>query len=191
MVALVISLNMSFKNASIGMNSKMKCTTNTVKTVAISGYEEILSRVAIAGGFDVNFLYKVIYIESRHIYNIENKVTGAYGLIQVMPKYVNNYGLRSMNELKKMTRWEQVKLVILPHYSKYNGKIKNLADCYLAIFYPAAVGKSNSYKIGGNLVAQQNSGFDLNKDNQITKGEVVEYLNKFNFPTNKKEFLKI
>ena len=48
----------------------------------------------------------------------------------------------------------------------------------MATFWPAGVGKADSYKIGGAEVARVNKIFDLDKNGQITAGEFRQYYAK-------------
>jgi hypothetical protein len=60
---------------------------------------------------------------------------------------------------------------------------------YLATFFPVALGKSDSFimqtnSLSASTIARQNPGVDLNKDGQITVGELKEYCyNKFDSAT--------
>lgn len=98
---------------------------------------------------------------------------GATGLIQFMPATARGLGTTT-EALSKMSATEQLKYVE-KYYSSFKGQIKSGTDLYLATFWPAAVGKSDSYKIGGAEVARVNGIFDLNKNGQITAGEFREY----------------
>jgi hypothetical protein len=61
------------------------------------------------------------------------------------------------------------------YYANYKGKLSSGADLYLATFWPAALGKPDSYNIGGAGTARGNSGFDLDHNGQITAGEFRRY----------------
>ena len=63
------------------------------------------------------------------------------------------------------------------YFQCYTGRLNNLGDVYLAVLYPAGIGKSDDYVMfseGGSRPTQyfQNKGLDLNKDGNITRGEV-------------------
>ena len=52
----------------------------------------------------------------------------------------------------------------------------SLEDTYMAILYPAAIGKPSNWKMpwaAGSLAYKQNAGLDLNKDSVITKAEAA------------------
>ena len=59
--------------------------------------------------------------------------------------------------------------------------MSNLFDAYVAVFFPAAIGKPDNWnfetkKIKRSTVARQNPGIDLNKDGTITVAEFKGYL---------------
>ena len=103
--------------------------------------------------------------------------SGAIGLIQFMPSTAKALGTTS-DALAGMSFTEQLEYV--RRYMKtYASRIQSLEDCYLAVFYPAAIGRADSYVMGrrGSLgfdgrVYDQNAGFDRDKDGNVTRGEV-------------------
>jgi hypothetical protein len=98
----------------------------------------------------------------------------ATGLIQFMPSTSRWLGTTNL-DLYHMTNVEQLDYVE-KYLMTYKGKYKTFDDLYLAIFWPAAIGKPDDYKIGSKEVARQNPIFDPNKDEQITKAEVRQRL---------------
>jgi hypothetical protein len=105
--------------------------------------------------------------------------SGAIGLIQFMGSTAKNLGT-STAELAAMTFVEQLKYV-RAYLAPYASRIKSLDDCYLAVFYPAAIGREDSYVVGrrgaeGFLgrVYEQNAGFDRNQDGDVTKAEICK-----------------
>ena len=138
--------------------------------------KEICSKLAI----NPEWLLAVMYIESRINPKAVNKYTGATGLIQFMPTTANSLGTTTA-ALQSMTAVEQLDYVYL-YLKPYTGKMQSLMDVYFAIFFPAAIGKPADYvlqtsKLSAALIASQNSGYDINKDNQITVAEVEQKLN--------------
>ena len=105
---------------------------------------------------------------------------GALGLIQFMPATALYLGT-SIQELEKMRFVEQMAYVE-KYLMTYATRIRSLEDCYLAVFYPNAIGRADDYVLGrrgasGFLgrVFEQNAGFDGKggpKDGDITRGEV-------------------
>lgn len=102
-----------------------------------------------------------------------NGMSNATGLIQFMPDTARALGT-SVDALKRMSATEQLKYVE-KYFKPYAGKIKSGPDMYMATFWPAGLGKPDSYNIGGATVARQNKIFDLNRNGQITAGEFREY----------------
>ena len=60
------------------------------------------------------------------------------------------------------------------YFQPYKGKLKTLEDVYMAILYPAAIGKPSDAALfkAGTKVYEQNKGFDKDNDGVITPGEV-------------------
>lgn len=128
-------------------------------------------------------LLAIMYIESRFNPAAINPYSGATGLIQFMPTTAAELGT-STTALKSMSRMEQLTWV-RKYFSRWKSKIRkgDIADAYLAVFWPAAIGKPDSYtletkNISAAKIAAQNPIYDLNKDDKITKGEIKDKLYK-------------
>lgn len=131
------------------------------------------------------WVYKLFYKESRLNPYATNKISKAQALIQFMPSTAKNLGT-SVEELSKMSITEQIPFIKL-YLKKINPSLKfdSFTDLYLAVFYPKAIGKIDTYIIGSHIgdeyvekVAKQNKGIDINKDDSITVGEFSVYANK-------------
>jgi hypothetical protein len=103
--------------------------------------------------------------------------SGAMGLIQFMPSTAKAFGT-STAALAAMSFTEQLEYV-RRYLATYAARITSLEDCYLAVFYPAAIGRLDSYVMGrrgapgfDGRVYDQNAGFDRDKDGDVTRGEV-------------------
>jgi hypothetical protein len=123
---------------------------------------------------DPNWLMGTMYLESGLKPTARNPQGGATGLIQFMPATARGLGTTT-DALAKMSNVQQLDYV-LAYLLPWAGKISSWFDLYLCIFYPAAIGKPDSYVLGNTpamqaLIAKQNAGFDVNKDGTITKGE--------------------
>lgn len=112
---------------------------------------------------------------SPSIYNAAG--SGAVGLIQFMPSTAQALGtttakLAVMSAVKQL---DYVEKYFLPSA----GKLKVLADTYMAILWPAAVTKPSSYVLFDKNDPKhpkryvQNAGLDYNKDGLITKAEAA------------------
>ena len=103
---------------------------------------------------------------------------GATGLIQFMPASAAGLGT-STGDLYNMSASEQLDYVH-DYFLPYKGQLKNAYGVYLATFFPAAIGKPNSWVLEANglsrsIIARSNPAIDLNKDNQITVGEFKKW----------------
>lgn len=123
-----------------------------------------------------NFLILVMIKESRINPKAVNKTSHATGLIQFLPSTAHDLGT-SVEELKNMPGTSQL-FYVDKYLHPFIGKIHSVEDLYLAVFYPAALGKSDEDTIGGKKVAEQNPVIDLNHDKQITVGEFKKYVKK-------------
>jgi hypothetical protein len=131
-------------------------------------------------GIDPDFLMACIAFESGETFSpsVKNAAgSGAIGLIQFMPQTAALLGTSSV-ELAGMTAEEQLGYVykyFLPH----TGKMKTLSDLYMAILWPAAIGKAETYVLFSQTDSEhpkryiQNRGLDFNHDGVITKAEAA------------------
>ena len=106
--------------------------------------------------------------------------SGATGLIQFMPNTAAGLGT-STQELAGMSRARQMHYVE-KYLSNKGVKGKGLSDLYMAVLFPAAVGKNDDFVLFGNGAAtpgygagsraySQNRGLDKNGDGSVTKAE--------------------
>lgn len=100
--------------------------------------------------------------------------SGATGLIQFMPKTARSLGT-SVEELSTMSRSQQMTYVrkYLKQFPAIQGG--SVDDVYMAVLWPAAVGKPDGYPIfrAGTIAYKQNRGLDTNGDGQVTKFEAA------------------
>lgn len=98
--------------------------------------------------------------------------SGATGLIQFMPSTARALGT-TIGDLEVMGATEQLDYV-RKYFLPKKGRLKTLEDVYLAILYPAAIGKApdSALFLQGTELYRQNSGFDSNKDGVVTPAEV-------------------
>lgn len=134
---------------------------------------------------DPNYLMACMAFESSQTFSpsIKNAAgSGAVGLIQFMPSTAQALGtttaqLAAMSAIKQL---DFVERYFLPK----TGKLKNLEDVYMAILWPAAIGKAASFVLFDKSDPQhpkryiQNAGLDFNRDGLITKAEVSEKVRK-------------
>ncbi|MEG1499337.1 MAG: lytic transglycosylase domain-containing protein [Bacteroidales bacterium] len=147
------------------------------KTEFLEKVKKIASNLCI----NPDWLMAVMKKESGMRATATNFITGATGLIQFMPRTAVGLGT-TCAELKAMSNVYQLNFVE-KYYKPYAGRINSFVDLYLVTFFPAALGKQDDWimqtpYLPASLVAQQNSGVDLNKDRQITVGEFKTYCYK-------------
>ena len=130
-------------------------------------------------------LFSIMQAESGMNPAARNSI-GAVGLIQFMPDTLAGEGYNvTPNQAAAMSALEQLALV-RNFYRKWharNKRPKTPEEVYLLTFYPAAVGRADNFVLGSEVsaarvavVAQQNRGFDLDGNGQITIAEFKQYL---------------
>lgn len=145
--------------------------------------EEIAHRLRIQPGW----LMIIFYLETAasRYKKIDHRITnalGAIGLLQFMPATIRGLGTTAM-ALKLMSNVQQLDYVYR-YLAPYAGRMKSLTDTYLAVLFPAAIGKPENWilqapGLSASKVACWNPLFDLNKDRNITVGEVSLKLKSF------------
>jgi hypothetical protein len=142
-----------------------------------SAFRSALAEMALSLGLNPSYIAASMAIETGRTFSpsIQNPYTRATGLIQFMPATARAMGT-SIDALKSMSAIEQlayVKLFFRPHIGRIRPDVPG--DYYLAIFYPALVGRDPSSVIfsAGDTGYAQNSGLDRNGDGVITAGDVT------------------
>lgn len=163
-----------------------------------SGFLTAVQGVASFLNIKPEWLLVCMYMESKFNPEAVNPITGATGLIQFMPATAKEMGV-STDYIKRKTNVQQMAFV-QDYLKKYKGKMKSLVDVYLAIFYPLAITKNDSFVMGSQIsekwalkIAQQNGIYDKNKDGKITKAEIRSYIENLYFtlyPEQKKKLFR-
>jgi peptidoglycan hydrolase-like protein with peptidoglycan-binding domain len=125
-------------------------------------------------GINPDWLASAISFESGFSPSIENAAgSGAVGLIQFMPSTAVGLGT-STAALKQMTFTQQLEYV-KKYFEPHRGQLHSLEDTYLAIFYPAFIGKPLNAVLGstGSAIYDQNSGFDRAGKGYVTKEDIT------------------
>lgn len=111
----------------------------------------------------IPWLMTVFKIESGNNPRAVNPYTGARGLIQFMPFVLEGWGI---DPNSFTTDYNKQLDYVYKYLKPYAKKIKSITDLYLAVFYPAAIGKKLDFVIGSEvsparaaIVAKQNPGF--------------------------------
>jgi hypothetical protein len=132
-------------------------------------------------GIDANWLMAVMYFETAGTFSasIRNPYSNATGLIQFMPNTALDLDT-TIDELALMSAEEQL-YYVYRYYYPYRNRIKSYVDLYLATFFPLAIGKGDNYilqtsSLSASSIASVNPVFDLNKDKQISVGEIKKVI---------------
>ncbi len=104
--------------------------------------------------------------------------SGAVGLIQFMPPTALRLGT-TVAAMVVMTPEQQLDYVA-KYFEPYRGHLHNLGDVYMAILWPAGIGKSDDAVLFDQADPRhpklyvENKGLDWNKNGQITRGEAYQ-----------------
>lgn len=99
--------------------------------------------------------------------------SGAVGLIQFMATTARRLGTTTA-ALARMSAVEQLGFVER-YFRPYAARVEGLEDMYLAILWPAAVGKPSGHVLWrrGTPTYAANRGLDLNRNGAVTKQEAA------------------
>lgn len=104
-----------------------------------------------------------------------NPQSSASGLIQFMAATATNLGttIEAIREMDAMGQLSWVYKYFRNQRADWTGL--TAADVYMAILWPKALGKPDSYKVwtAGSDAYAVNKGLDLNKDGMVTKAEAA------------------
>lgn len=131
--------------------------------------------VAKTLGLDPDDLMSVMAFESGLNPAQKNMAGGsATGLVQFMPMVAEELNTTT-SELARMSGVDQLDYVFGYLYSD-KGKMITLADIYMKVLCPEAIGKNESYPIysSGSIQYKANKGLDSDNDGIITKKEAVQ-----------------
>jgi hypothetical protein len=128
-------------------------------------------------GIDASWLMACMAFETgeRFTASVKNPQSSATGLIQFMEATARSMGtttaqLAAMSELEQL---EYVRRYFLP----WKGRLKTLADVYMVILWPAAVGKPEDFVLFARTNSKRrraylvNAGLDADKDGDVDKRE--------------------
>lgn len=141
-------------------------------------FREKVFAISAMLGIQPDYLMACIAFETGETFrpDIRNGAgSGATGLIQFMPATARALGTTT-DDLAKMTAVEQLDWVRL-YFKPYQGRVKTLSDVYMAILWPAGIGKPENWVLWDRATRpttyRQNLGLDENKDFSITKSEAA------------------
>lgn len=141
----------------------------------VPGFKGEVITLSAELGCDPSHLMAAMAFETGETFSpsIKNKLSGATGLIQFMPKTAQGLGTTT-DDLAQMTAVEQLAFV-RKHFLPFKGKLHTLPDVYMTILFPVAVGKPAAHVLFSKPSKryEQNSGLDANKDGTVTKEEAA------------------
>ncbi|MBT9158857.1 MAG: hypothetical protein DDT26_00105 [Dehalococcoidia bacterium] len=158
--------------------------TPTLGEFTVYGWEKTTAEfqqalIELAGRLQIEpiWLAAVISFETGGTFSpsIRNAVgSGATGLIQFMPATARGLGTTT-DALAALTAVEQLRWVEA-YFQPYVGRMKSLEDTYMAVLWPAAVGRGREHVLfqSPTIEYRQNSGLDSNRDGRITAGEATD-----------------
>ncbi len=163
-------------------------TGPTVRTIAWGAkvapdFKSKVLKICSDLGIEPDFLMACMAFETGETFSpsIKNAAgSGATGLIQFMPRTAVGLGTTT-EKLAAMTAVKQLDFV-KKYFQPYKNRINKLEDIYMAILYPAAIGKPTHHNLftQGTKAYSQNSGFDKNRDGNITLSEIsIKVKNKY------------
>lgn len=106
----------------------------------------------------------------------KSKTSSGMGLIQFLEKTAKELGTTT-EKLSQMTRAEQM-VYVGRYLAKYEGKIENTGDIYMAVHWPKGIGESDDYVLyrRGSKAYRANSSLDKSNDGTVTRGEALARL---------------
>ncbi|YCO02867.1 transglycosylase SLT domain-containing protein [Vibrio sp. VNB-15] len=170
-------LSLSLKNSDA---SSLSFSAPNMKALAWGNrvspeFKSKISDISQELNIDPNHLMTCMAFETAETFSpsIKNgSGSGATGLIQFMPSTAEALGT-STKKLAKMSAIEQLDYV-KAYFLPYKNRMVCLEDVYMAILYPAAIGKPHSHVLFklGSIAYRQNAGMDRNNAGKITLGDV-------------------
>lgn len=168
----------------IGTDAETVLTDAKIVLVDVPGsknvgqeFKDKVMQIADRLGTNPNYLMAVMSFETGGSFSPSRKNmagSGATGLIQFMPSTAKALGT-TVEELAAMTAEEQLDFVA-KYLSPFKNRMNTVEDAYMAVLFPAAIGKGQDHVIfkKGNKAYDQNRGLDINDDGAITVGEAAD-----------------
>jgi hypothetical protein len=139
-----------------------------------AAFKARLIEIARNIGVDPNYLISARAFETGETFSpsIRNP-NGATGLIQFTPATAIDLGTNTA-DLAAMTAIDQMNYVER-YFDPYKNTLETIEDVYMAILWPAAIGKPTSWVLFSKPSAEygRNSGLDTDKDGNVTKEEAA------------------
>lgn len=146
-------------------------------------FEKKVKDIAASIGFNPNWLMALMNSESAGTFSpsiLNFAGSGAIGLIQFMPATAVYLGTTT-TALGKMTAVEQLdwveKYIRVTMRDRKITVIEDYDDLYFMIFYPAAMGKPDTWAFPARIY-HQNKGVDMNFDGTITVADFKAFIQR-------------
>lgn len=143
-----------------------------------AGFRDKVRSICEVLQFNPDWLMSCMAFESGETFrsDIKNAAgSGAVGLIQFMPRTAEELGTTT-DALAQLNPEQQLEFVYR-YFLPYKGRLKTLSDVYMAILWPAAIGKPETSVLWSQdskpTTYRQNAGLDANLDLTITKQEAA------------------
>jgi len=152
---------------------------NQVRNIgSLPAFVASVEDTALSVGCSVADLMVVMYFESRLNPQAKNPYGSATGLIQFVEATAKALGT-STAELYAMDAATQMAYV-KKYFMPFRGRVSDLGNLYLAVFYPKYIGASNDTVVSlSPQWVEANKVFDTNHDGKITVGEIKSTLYAF------------
>lgn len=146
-------------------------------------YEPFKAKViSIAKGLSVdpNWLMAVMAFETGEKFSpgvLNGAGSGAIGLIQFVPSTAVGLGTTTQR-LARMTAVQQLDYVE-KYYKPFSGRMRNLGDAYMAVFWKAGIGRPDSYVLftSADTAYEKNKKLDRGNKGYITRGDCLVFVN--------------
>lgn len=141
-----------------------------------------LENAAKAIGVPVDWLATIISFETGGSFSptqLNRAGSGAFGLIQFLPSTAANLlGGTQADAVARgmaMSFDEQLQKMVVPYFRSFGKSFGSLQDLYLAVLYPALMGKPDSAVMATapSKTYTQNAGLDRGGKGYITRGDIV------------------
>lgn len=143
-----------------------------------------LHKICTELGCDINHMMSAMAFETAETFSpsIKNVHSGAIGLIQFTSTTAKGIGT-TVSKLAHMSAVEQLDYVHR-YFKPFRGRLHSLSDLYMAILWPAAVGKGPTFALFDSrtkrrmLAYKQNAGLDIDHNGVVTKVEATIHVTK-------------
>lgn len=141
-----------------------------------------LAKAAKEIGVPVDWLATIISFESAGSFSpskLNAAGSGAFGLIQFLPSTAANMLGGTKTDAaargRSMSFDEQLTRMVVPYFKSFATKFNSLQDLYLAVFYPRAMNKPDTFVIGStpSQTYELNAGLDKSRKGYITRADVT------------------